>query len=294
MGMDELGVTDMNNSREGFRLRPPTTIIKPAQNKNLISDVKEIFEYRELFFTLATRDIKVRYKQSLFGILWILIQPIATCIVFTFVFGHLVRIDSGDIPYPVFVFSGLLLWQFFSRNLSEGVSSLVANSAFINKVYFPRIGIPLIGIFSSAIDFALSLLVLFVLMLWYGVEFKIQMLALPIILAVTIFLSFSLALIFSPLNAIYRDVGLMMGYGTQFLMYLSPVIYPVTFVPEQYHWLYDFNPVATLLNSSRWALIGAPLPSIQSIGILLTFIAICFMLGRKIFRNLEPTIVDRI
>jgi len=292
--MDELGVNKMNNSSEGLRSRPPATIIRPAQSKNLISDVREIFEYRELFFTLATRDIKVRYKQSLFGVLWILIQPIATCIVFTFVFGHLVRIDSGDIPYPVFVFSGLLLWQFFSRNLGEGVSSLVANSAFINKVYFPRIGIPLIGMFSSAIDFMLALLVLFVLMLWYGVEFKIQILALPIILAATILLSFSLALIFSPLNAIYRDVGLMMGYGTQFLMYLSPVIYPVTFVPEQYHWLYDFNPVATLLNGSRWALIGAPLPSIQSIGILLTFITICFILGRKIFRNLEPTIVDRI
>lgn len=289
-----MGVNKMNNSSEGLRSRPPATIIRPAQSKNLISDVREIFEYRELFFTLATRDIKVRYKQSLFGVLWILIQPIATCIVFTFVFGHLVRIDSGDIPYPVFVFSGLLLWQFFSRNLGEGVSSLVANSAFINKVYFPRIGIPLIGMFSSAIDFMLALLVLFVLMLWYGVEFKIQILALPIILAATILLSFSLALIFSPLNAIYRDVGLMMGYGTQFLMYLSPVIYPVTFVPEQYHWLYDFNPVATLLNGSRWALIGAPLPSIQSIGILLTFITICFILGRKIFRNLEPTIVDRI
>lgn len=292
--MDDFSTAAMTKTESGGGAKPSVTIIKPDQSRSLFFDIKEIWKYRELFLTLATRDIKVRYKQSVLGILWILIQPIATCIVFTFVFGHLVRIESGETPYPVFVFSGLLLWQFFSRNLGEGVSSLVANSAFINKVYFPRIGIPLIGIFSSAIDFVLALTVLFALMLWYGVDFRIQMLLIPFVLLATVFLSFSIALVFSPLNAIYRDIGLMVGYGTQFLMYLSPVIYPVTFVPEKYHWLYDFNPVATLLNSARWALVGTSPPSLKSILILLIFSFLCFLLGRKIFRTLEPTIVDKI
>lgn len=292
--MDEATTAVMSSSNSNARQKPTTTIIKPQQSQNLFSDIKEIWQYRELFLTLATRDIKVRYKQSVLGILWILIQPIATCVVFTFVFGHLVRIESGETPYPVFVFSGLLLWQFFSRNLGEGVSSLVANSAFINKVYFPRIGIPLIGIFSSAIDFILALAILFILMLWFGVDFRIQILLFPFILLATVFLSFSIALVFSPLNAIYRDIGLMVGYGTQFLMYLSPVIYPVSFVPEKYQWLYDFNPVATLLNGARWALIGTTPPSMKSVLILCAVSLLCFMIGRKVFRSLEPTIVDRI
>jgi lipopolysaccharide transport system permease protein len=292
--MDDFSTAAMTKTESGGGAKPSVTIIKPDQSRSLVFDIKEIWKYRELFLTLATRDIKVRYKQSVLGILWILIQPIATCIVFTFVFGHLVRIESGATPYPVFVFSGLLLWQFFSRNLGEGVSSLIANSAFINKVYFPRIGIPLIGIFSSAIDFILGLVVLFALMLWYGVDFRIQMLVIPFVLLATISLSFSIALVFSPLNAIYRDVGLMVGYGTQFLMYLSPVIYPVTFVPEKYHWIYDFNPVATLLNTARWALVGTAPPSDMAALILFLTTLFLFVVGRTVFRALEPSIVDRI
>ena len=270
------------------------TIIKPNYRTSILDDLTELHQYREIFIALALRDIKARYKQSVLGILWVIIQPIVTCLVFTIVFGYFVRVDSGDTPYPVFVFSGLLLWQFFSRNLGEGTGSLVANSAFINKVYFPRMGIPLIGLLASTVDFLLALVVLFVLMIWFGVAFQAQIIFAPLIVLVTFCLSYAGALIFAPLNAIYRDIGMAMGYGIQLLMYLSPVIYPVSFLPEQYHWLFDFNPIATLLDWMRWALIGTELPTLRAFIVLGVTVSICLILGRTVFRKLEPTIVDRI
>jgi len=270
------------------------TIIKPNYRTSILDDLTELYQYREIFIALALRDIKARYKQSVLGILWVIIQPIVTCLVFTIVFGYFMRVDSGDTPYPIFVFSGLLLWQFFSRNLGEGTGSLVANSAFINKVYFPRLGIPLIGLLASTVDFLFALGVLFVLMIWFGVSFQTHAIFAPLVVLVTLCLSYAGALIFAPLNAIYRDVGMAMGYGIQLLMYLSPVIYPVSFLPENYHWLFDFNPVATLLDWMRWALIGAELPTLRAFIVLGVTILICFILGRTVFRKLEPTIVDRI
>lgn len=270
------------------------TTIEPKSKSTIFQELVELWQYREIFIALAFRDIKARYKQSVLGILWVIIQPIATCLVFTIVFGYFVRVDSGETPYPVFVFSGLLLWQFFSRNLGEGTGSLVANSAFINKVYFPRMGIPLIGLLASAVDFLLALIVLFVLMIWFGVTFQAQIIFAPLIVLATFCLSYAGALIFAPLNAIYRDVGMAMGYGTQFLMYLSPVIYPVAFLPEQYRWLFDFNPVATLLDWMRWALIGAELPTFRAFFVLGVTVLVTLILGRIVFRKLEPTIVDRI
>ena len=270
------------------------TTIEPRSKSDVLKEILELWRYREVFVALAYRNIKARYKQSVLGILWVVIKPIVTCLVFTLVFGHFVRITSGDTPYPVFVFSGLLLWQFFSHNLSEGTNSLVVNSTFINKVYFPRMGIPLIGLLASTIDFLLALVVLFILMLWFGVNFQWQILFAPLIILATFCLSYAGTLIFAPLNAIYRDIGIAVGYGTQFLMYLSPVIYPVAFLPEQYHWLFDFNPIATLLDWMRWALIGTKLPSPTAFIVLGLTVLVSLFLGRTIFRKLEPTIVDRI
>lgn len=275
-------------------LNTQKNIIDSSIKKAFFFEIKEIWQYRDIFIALTFRDIKARYKQSVLGIMWVIIQPIATCLVFTIVFGYFVRVDSGDIPYPVFVFSGLLLWQFFSRNLGEGTGSLVANSAFINKVYFPRMGIPLIGLLSSTIDFLLALVVLFVMMILFGVAFQGQTIFAPLIIFVTFCLTYAGALIFAPLNAIYRDVGMAIGYGTTFLMYLSPVIYPVSFLPEQYQWLFDFNPIATLLDWMRWALIGTDLPSSRAFVVLGVTVFICLGIGRAVFRKLEPSIVDRI
>lgn len=271
-----------------------TSTIEPQSKSTILQEALELWQYKEIFIALAIRDIKARYKQSVLGITWVIIQPIMTCLVFTIVFGYFVRVDSGDIPYPVFVFSGLLLWQFFSRNLSEGTGSLVANSAFINKVYFPRMGIPLIGLLSSTIDFMLSLVVLFILMISFGVAFQPQIVFTPVIVIATFCLSYAGALIFAPLNAIYRDVGMAIGYGVQLLMYLSPIIYPVSFLPEQFHWLFDFNPIATLLNWIRWALIGTDLPSARAFAVLAVCLISTLFIGRFVFRKLEPTIVDRV
>lgn len=283
-----------NKNIKGQTAQGMVVTIVPKSDTKLSQDIAELWQYREVFIALALREIKARYRQSVLGISWVIIQPILTCLIFTIVFGHFVRVNAGNTPYPVFVFSGLSLWQFFSRNLTEGTGSLVANSDFINKVYFPRIGIPLITLLSSTVDFLLALVVLFVLMLWFRVSFQWQIVFTPLIVVVTFCLSYAGALIFAPLNAIYRDIGMMIVYGSQFLMYLSPVIYPVTFIPARYHWLFDFNPVATLLDWMRWALIGTDLPSTRAFIVLGITIMATLIIGRVVFRKLEPTIVDKI
>jgi len=273
---------------------PPIVLIEPASRRSFARDILEIWSFREVISTLAMREISIRYKQTVIGILWTFIQPIVTTVIFTVIFGVLAKIPSEGTPYPVFVFSGLLLWQYISRIISEGTSSLVANTALITKVYFSRLAIPLISIFVAGVDFIISFLVLCALMIIYDVGFSIGILAVPVILMAAAFLGYSIALILSPVNAIYRDVAVALPFLLQMLMYLSPIIYPVSFVPENLQWLFYLNPIATLLSAMRWAMIGgAPPSSIALVAFAVTVTAL-FLFGLHVFRRLEPTLVDRI
>ena len=270
------------------------TVITPITQTSFFKDARELWKYREVFIGLALRDSKARYRQSILGVFWFVLQPIITTLVFTIVFGRFARVDSGDIPYPIFVFSGLLLWQFLSRNLESGSYSLVTYRDFINKVYFPRMGVPFISLLMSTIDFIIALVVLFVLMLFYEVAFQWQLIFVPIILLVSFFVCYGSVLILSPLNALYRDIEPLVKHGVQILMYLSPVIYPVSFLSEEYQELFDYSPIATLLSWMRWALIGTPLPNMKAFIVLVVAIFVILVVGRAIFRKLEPKVVDKI
>lgn len=268
--------------------------IQPLAEHSLIDDIQSLLSYRQLLYTLALREISVRYKQTVVGIAWVAAQPIVTSLIFTFIFSHLAKVDSGAVPYPVFVFSGLLLWQYVSRIISEGTASLVAQSHMMTKVFFPRMLIPLIGIAAATIDLCIAILVLLCIMLFLGVSLSPNAVFFPVILLVAAVIGYSLALSLSPINALYRDVGFIIPFALQMLMYLSPVIYPVSLVPTHYRWLYELNPIATLLGAARWSLFGEPAPSLLSIAVLSGFVAVSFSLGRRVFRALEPTIVDRV
>lgn len=269
-------------------------LIVPSARRKLFREILEVWRYREMLVTLALREIAIRYKQTSIGVLWVLIQPIVTSAIFTFIFSYLARIPSEHVPYPVFVFSGLLLWQYFSRVLSDGSTSLVSNAGIITKIYFPRLLIPLIGVAAAAIDFLLAMLVLMGLMLLFGVAIPWTVLLIPLILLMTASLGYALALILAPINAIYRDVGFILPFAMQIAMYLSPIIYPVSFVPERLQWLYDFNPIATLLSAMRWAVIGADPPSLLGLTFYGAVTVVCLAVGLTVFRRLESTLVDRI
>ncbi len=271
-----------------------TFVIRPAKKRSLLSEVLELLRYRGLLFTMAQRDIQIRYKQAVVGILWVVMQPVLASAIFTFVFSFLAKVPSQDVPYPVFVFSGLLIWQYFARGVTEGSGSLVANAGIITKIYFPRSLIPLIVTFVAAADFLLAFGVMVAMMLILGVAIPWTIIFVPFILLIAATLAYGIALWLAPLNAIYRDIGIALPFLMQILMYLTPVIYPLSLVPQKWQFLFEFNPVATIIGSMRWAVLGHEPPSMLAYGVLFGLTFFIYWAGVRIFRRLEPTLVDQI
>ncbi len=269
-------------------------IIRPQSDLTILNNIHDVWVNRDIAWTLALREIQIRYKQSVIGVAWALVQPLITTLIFTLIFGFLVKIPTNGIPYPVFVLSGLLFWQYFSKVVVESSGSLVKNEGIITKVFFPRLLLPLVPALSAAVDMGIALIILLALMLIYGTPPTPYIIFLPFLLLATGLLGYGIGLILSPINAIYRDIGIALPFFIQIGMYLTPVIYPVSFVPEKYQWLFLLNPVATLLDTARAVMLGNPFPSLAAFGILLLWTALIFIIGFRCFRKLEPAIVDRI
>jgi lipopolysaccharide transport system permease protein len=273
---------------------PPEVVIRARAQHTLAHDVAGIWSNRDIAWTLALREIQIRYKQSILGIAWAVLQPALTTAIFTFVFSYMARIPSGEIPYSVFVFSGLLMWQYFSRVVVEAANSLLKNEAIITKVFFPRLLLPLVPTLSAAVDFLIALVVLIAMMLLYGMVPTPLIVLLPLVLVAAALLGYGIGLVLSPLNAIYRDVGFALPFFVQIGMYLTPVIYPIAFVPPRYQWLFSLNPAATLLDTMRAIIVAAPWPGLANYLVLLLWTVGLLGLGLTVFRKLEPAIVDRI
>lgn len=269
-------------------------VIRPRSQVTLGDNINELWSSRDTAWTLALREIQIRYKQSVIGVAWAVFQPLITTLIFTLIFGLLVKIPTEGVPYPVFVLSGLLFWQYFSKVLLEASGSLVRNEAIITKVFFPRLILPLVPALSSAVELGISLIMLFALMIFYGLLPTPFTILLPLLLLWAGLLAYGFGLMLSPINAIYRDVAIALPFFIQIGMYMTPVIYPVGFVPLNYQWIFLFNPVGTLLDTARAILLGGPFPSALAYAILLAWTAFALILGFRIFRKLEPTIVDRI
>ena len=271
------------------------TIIEPSRGLASLK-LGLVWEYRELLYFLVWRDIKVRYKQTFLGILWILLQPIVSIIVFTVLFGYLLAVPSGDVPYPIFLYSALLPWTYFAGSLTRSSTSVVNSSHLITKVYFPRLVIPISGVLSGLIDFAIAFVVLIGLMLVYQVRPTPNIVFLPgfILLAMLTALAFGLWL--SALNVRFRDVNYMLPFLVQIWMYLTPVIYGSNLIPEPYRYLLALNPMTGVVAGFRWALLGdyladaAPPDALFPISIAITLVVL--ISGIVFFRTTERTFAD--
>jgi len=256
--------------------------------------LRELWRYRELLWFLAVRDIKVRYKQTALGVLWAVIQPLFTMLVFAVFFGHLGgmknRIDS-NVPYTVYTLCALLPWQLFAFALTQSSNSVVSSRGLLTKIYFPRLIIPMAPLLCGLLDFTIAFGLLGVMMLVYGVVPGWAVVTLPAFLLLALAASLAVGLWLSALNAIYRDVQYALPFLTQFWLFLTPIAYPSSIVPERWRWLYNLNPMAGVVDGFRWALLGGDPPG----PMLAVSVAVTLLLlvgGLFYFRRMERTFAD--
>ncbi|MDT5060831.1 MAG: lipopolysaccharide transport system permease protein [Acidobacteriota bacterium] len=233
----------------------PLFIIQPSKSWTAL-DLRAIWTYRELLYFLTWRDVKVRYKQTILGIAWVGMQPILTTLVFTIFLGKVMRVPSEGIPYPLFIYAGMLPWTFFSGAITSSSNSLVGNAHLITKIYFPRVLIPISAIAARLLDFVISFLALIALMIYYGVGVTWGLLMLPALIALVTLLALGVGMATSALNVKYRDVGVMMPLLLQLWMFASPVIYPMSALPANWQRLYSLNPLVGVIEGFRASLLG--------------------------------------
>ncbi|MDB5239122.1 MAG: Transport permease protein [Candidatus Parcubacteria bacterium] len=267
------------------------TVIRPKRLFHL-SDLKELWNYRELLYFFSWRDLKVRYKQTAIGVLWSILQPLVTMLVFSFFFGRLANIPSDGVPYPIFVYTGLLFWQFFSDALGETSNSLLANKSIITKIYFPRLILPISSVITKFVDFAISSLILVGLMIYYGYAPHLSgLLILPVLLALTFIAAIGLGLLLSAVNVKYRDVRYALPFFIQILLFVTPVIYPAS-IAGKYSKILALNPMMGVIQSARAALLGTT--PINWMLILTSFIAgmVLLVIGLMYFKKTERYFAD--
>lgn len=255
---------------------------------------KDILRYRELLFFLAWRDILVRYKQTVFGVAWAVFRPVMTMIVFTIIFGKVAKLPSGGADYPVLVFSGMLPWQLFSSSLAGCSDSLVANSNLISKVYFPRLIIPISAMVVSCVDFLISGSILLLLMVWYQVVPTWRIFTLPLFILLALASATGGGLLIASMNVRFRDFRQLVPFLIQFGLYVSPVGFSSSVIPEQWRFLYSLNPMVSVINGFRWAILADDTASLDWLSLSLSVVIVlglCFM-GVRLFRKTERTFAD--
>jgi lipopolysaccharide transport system permease protein len=275
----------MNNSAES------TVIIEPHRGLFHL-DLRAIWHYRELLYFLVWRDLKVRYKQTVIGIGWAVLQPVITMIIFTAVFGGLVKMPSDGLPYPIFFYSALLPWNYFAGALQRCVVSVVGDAALVSKVYFPRLILPLAGTVSGLVDFAVSFVILLGMIVWYQIGLSWTVLMLPLFLILALSTALAVGLWLSALNVRFRDVGHTIPFLIQVWMYSSPIVYPVSVIPMKYRYLYSLNPMAGVIEGFRWALLGKQSPEFSVMVISVAVVLVLIAGGLIFFRNMERTFAD--
>jgi lipopolysaccharide transport system permease protein len=254
---------------------------------------RDLWNYRELFYFLAWRDTLVRYKQTAIGVAWALIRPLVTMLVFTIVFGKIAKLPSDGVPYPILVFAAVLPWQFFASAFSEAGNSLVANSGMLSKIYFPRLIIPSSAVITSFIDFLVSAVILIALMLWYGQWPGWQILTLPLFTLLAFTAAMGCGIWIAALNVTYRDFAYVIPFMLQLGLYISPVGFASSIVPGEWRLLYSLNPMVSVIDGFRWAIIGGN-SALYLPGFLLScaVIAVILVTGIAHFRRTEKTFAD--
>jgi homopolymeric O-antigen transport system permease protein len=270
------------------------TVIRPASSVPHL-DLRELWVYRELAATFAWRDLKVRYKQSLIGVAWAIIQPVMTMVVFTFIFGTFAHVPSQGLPYPVFSYSGILPWTYFAAALGAASSSLAMNSSLVTKIYFPRVLLPLAAVTVPAVDFVLASSVLFGLMTYYGLSLGPHVLLAPVFMLLAAATAFGVGMFFAVVNVRYRDVPYAIPFIIQIWLFLSPVIYPAGALHQPWERLIlSLNPMTGVITGFRWALLGTTPPSLRLVALSVVSAIAFLMIGLAVFRRSEPRFADTI
>jgi len=274
----------------------PTTIyIKPSTGLAALN-LRDLWLYRELVYFMIWREVKVRYKQTMLGAAWAIIQPVLTMIVFTFLFGRIAKLPTdGNIPYPIFSYTALLPWGLFVAALNQASRSLTSNQNMVSKIYFPRLVLPLASILSGLVDFVIAFVILIGLMIYYHVTPSINVIwALPLFLLLTIITALGVALWLSAINVRYRDVNYALPFMTQFWLFATPVAYSSNLISEKWQLVYMLNPMAGVVNGFRWALLGVGNGPDAGLWISVGISLLVLISGLYYFRNMEKTFADTI
>ena len=274
---------------------PLQTLIQPRRGLDS-PNLQELWEHRELLYFLVWRDVKVRYKQTLLGVLWVLLQPLLTTGVFTVLFGLLLRVPTGGVPYPLFALSGLLPWNYFASSITRSSTSVVGNAHLVTKVYFPRLVIPLTGVLSSLVDLGVAALFFLVLMFVFRITPTLALLALPAIILLALVTALGFGLWLSALNVRFRDVTYLLPFLVRIWMYVTPVVYGSSLIPERFRFLLSLNPMTAVVEGFRWATLGVAPGDGRQMGPLLALsVAIAlgvFISGIVFFRSTERSFAD--
>jgi lipopolysaccharide transport system permease protein len=270
---------------------PLTTLIAPRRGCFQM-DFRELWLYRELLYFLVWRDVKVRYKQTVIGAAWAILQPFLTMVVFTLFFGKLAKISSGGLPYPIFYYSALLPWIYFSTALQTATNTVVDHQNVITKVYFPRLFLPLSAVVSGLVDFSVSFLFLIGMMVYYHIHPGSAVLFIPLFVLLEILTALGVGLWLSGLNALYRDVRYIMPFIIQFWLFASPVVYPSSLVPIKWRWLYGLNPMAGVIEGFRWSLTGHGHAPGKMMLASAAVVVVVLASGVVYFQKIEGTIAD--
>jgi lipopolysaccharide transport system permease protein len=266
------------------------TVIEPPTGWRML-DWREVWAYRELLWVLASRDVRVRYKEAVLGAAWAVIRPLTTMVIFSVIFGSFAHVPSDGLPYPVFVFAGLLPWTFFSSAVATSGQSLVGSGHLVSKVYFPRLIIPLASCGAAFVDFAVSTAILLAMMAWYGVGWTSHLIAAPVLVAALLLATLGVGTLLAALTVAYRDFTHLTPFMLQVGIYITPVVFPVAVVPERWRWLLLFNPMTGVIEGFRSAFLGRPF-DFGAIGASVLVSGVVFALGIAYFEKVERRFAD--
>ena len=258
----------------------------------VLLDIKELYDRRDLLWVWSLREIKARYKQTLFGFAWAVFQPMALSLLYVIVFSYVVRVPSEGIPYPIFVYSAILPWSFFARAIGAGTSSVVANMNLVKKVYFPRVIFPLAAIATSLVDFLCGLAVFIAMMICYRVPISPAMGILPALFMIQLLLTTGVALGGAAINVAYRDINQMVPLLLQLWMYACPIIYPLSLVPDWLRPWYTLNPMAVVIDGYRQVILKGQIPPLGAIGVAAAIALVAFLIGYLTFKYMEAQFAD--
>lgn len=270
----------------------PTKVIA-AGKEGLLRYLSRVWQFRRLILGLARRDLKVQYAQTLLGVFWAVIQPLVGLLVFTLFFGQLIKIDTGGIPYPLFAFSGMVSWYFFTYLIAHAGTALINAQDIMTNLYFPKLVLPLSKVLTGLVEFLISLVLLTAMMLVLGFSPPLVVFALPVFLALNMLCGLTIAIWLSALTVRYRDFKHIIPYLVNFGIWLTPVFYPGTLIPEDFSWVLYLNPMAGVIAGFRWSLLGGEMPSLLY-GLGFIPVMILFVIGLWYFRRVEDAVVDLI